>query len=732
MANSMDAQEIVALAHGVHPDPFSRLGRHIHGKTTLVRTFAPGAERVDVFAAKGQKPLASLAQIDPVGVFEGELAPGKARAGYRLRAYRGDSAWDYQDPYAFEPTLSDLDLHLLSEGTHERAHQCFGAHCMTIRGVAGVRFAVWAPNASRVAVVGEFNHWNNAQHIMRSRGPSGIWELFIPGVGEDAHYKYCVFDASGAQLPLKADPYAFGAEYRPNTASVVRKIDDYEWSDAGWIDMRGGRQHRAAPISIYEVHLGSWQRGADGGSPFLSYADLTERLIPYVKDMGFTHIELMPITEYPFDGSWGYQPVGLYAPTRRFGTPKEFKAFIDACHRAEIAVILDWVPGHFPSDEHGLAQFDGTHLFEHADQRRGFHPDWNTLIFNFGRREVMNYLVSNAHFWLEEYHLDGLRVDAVASMLYLDYSRNDGEWLPNDHGGNQNYEAIAMMQRMNERAYALNDGIITIAEESTAWPGVSAPTDAGGLGFGFKWNMGWMNDTLDYMSKECVHRKHHHHQMTFGIDYAFSENYVLPLSHDEVVHGKGSLLDRMPGDAWQKFANLRAYFAFMWAHPGKKLLFMGGEFAQVREWNADTCLDWHLLDDPAHKSIQTLVRDLNRMYNSNKSLHQKDCEPSGFEWIDGGAAQDNILSFMRWGAPDSKPCLVVCNFSPVPRHGYRVGVPYAGHWPEILNTDSHYYGGSGVGNQGGVDAEAVPWHIKPYSLELTIPPLATVVFTHQS
>lgn len=732
MDATLDAQEIHALATGVHGDPFARLGRHKMDKTTIVRTLAPGADRVEVLTLKGSKPVAVLKKIHDAGLFEGKLAASKVKTGYRLRAFNGATNWEYHDPYSFGPLLSDLDIHLLSEGTHERAFECFGGHFETLGGVEGVRFAVWAPNASRVAVVGEFNHWNSAQHVMRNRGSSGIWELFIPGIAEGAHYKYCVFGADGVQLPLKADPYAFGAEFRPNTASVVRRLGEYEWSDAGWINTRGGRQHRAAPVSIYEVHLGSWQRTGDDGQPFLSYGELAKRLIPYVKELGFSHIELLPITEHPFDGSWGYQPVGLYAPTRRFGTPNEFKAFVDACHAAELGVILDWVPGHFPSDEHGLAHFDGTHLYEHADRRRGFHPDWNTLIFNFGRREVQNYLVSNAHFWLEEYHLDGLRVDAVASMLYLDYSRKDGEWLPNEHGGNQNYEAIGMMQRMNERAYALNDGIITVAEESTAWPGVSAPTDTGGLGFGFKWNMGWMNDTLEYMSKEPVHRKHHHHQMTFGIDYAFSENYILPLSHDEVVHGKGSLLDRMPGDRWQKFANLRAYYAFMWTHPGKKLLFMGGEFAQAAEWNADTSLDWHLMDDPDHRNIHALIKDLNQLYRANPALYERDCEASGFEWIDGGAANDNILSFMRWGEGGSKPCLVVCNFSPVPRQGYRIGVPYGGYWRELLNTDSHFYGGSGVGNHGGTDAEAVPWHIKPYSLMLTIPPLATVVFTHQN
>ena len=722
----MDNSEIQALVEGRHGDPFARLGRHVDGKTTVVRSYCPGAEKLEVYTLSGQNPVGTLTRIHDAGLFEGALAPSKAKRGYRLKAYRGEHSWFYDDAYRFGPVLGDLDLHLLSEGTHERAFDCLGAHVCSHEGVEGTLFAVWAPSAKRVALVGDFNHWNSAQHVMRTRGASGIWELFVPGIGDGAHYKFCVFNAAGRQLPLKADPFAFGTEYRPNTASVVRKLDGYQWRDESWIATRAEKQNREAPISTYEVHLGSWMRTWDDHNPFMGYAELAERLIPYVKDMGFTHIELLPITEHPFDGSWGYQPVGLYSPSRRFGTPTEFKGFVDACHGAGIGVILDWVPGHFPADDHGLVNFDGTHLYEHADPRKGFHPDWNTLIFNFGRVEVANYLISNAHFWLNEYHLDGLRVDAVASMLYLDYSRKDGEWLPNEHGGNENLEAIAMLQAMNRRAYALNFGIITVAEESTAYPKVSAPTYDGGLGFGFKWNMGWMNDTLDYMSRDPMHRKHHHHQLTFGIQYAFSENYVLPLSHDEVVHGKGSLIGRMPGDRWQKFANLRAYFGFMWGHPGKKLLFMGGEFAQEREWNADASLDWHLLENADHKNIQSLVRDLNRFYRETPALHRRDCDRDGFEWIDGGGSEDNVLSFLRWGGPGTKAVLVLCNFSPVVRHGYRVGMPYRGFWAERLNTDSHFYGGSDVGNGGGVTAEPVPWHIQPYSAMVTLPPLATV------
>lgn len=731
LALAMDEAEIDALVNGRHTDPCSRLGRHSVEKSTIIRTLSPGADRVDVYTRKGKSPIARLSRISSGGLFEGRLAASKARNGYRLKAHAGDTSWDYVDAYSLPPVLGDLDLHLLAEGSHERAYQCLGAQVMTHEGVEGTCFAVWAPGAHRVSLVGDFNHWNAAQHVMRSRGGSGIWELFVPGVGEGAHYKFCVFASDGNQLPLKSDPFAFGTEYRPNTASVVRDLSGFSWSDNVWMAERAGRQNREMPMSIYEVHLGSWQRSDNPQEPFLSYQELANRLIPYVTELGFTHIELLPITEHPFDGSWGYQPIGLYSPTRRFGTPADFKAFVNAFHEAGIGVILDWVPGHFPEDEHGLAHFDGTHLYEHADPRRGFQPDWNTLIYNFGRREVANYLISNAQFWLEEYHLDGLRVDAVASMLYLDYSRKDGEWLPNEHGGNQNYEAISMLQRMNERVYGLNEGIVTVAEESTAWPGVSAPTHAGGLGFGFKWNMGWMNDTLDYMSREGAHRKYHHHQLTFGIDYAFSENYILPLSHDEVVHGKGSLLGRMPGDQWQRFANLRAYFGFMWTHPGKKLLFMGGEFAQSNEWNADQSLDWWLLDHAEHRNVQKLVRDLNALYRNTPALYRRDCDAGGFEWIDGGAAHDNVVSFIRWGEPGDAPCLVICNFSPVPREGYRMGVPYGGFWEEKLNTDSLHYGGSDVGNYGGQEAESVPWHIKPYSLMLTLPPLATVVLQHR-
>jgi len=722
----MNDQDIHRLLSGTHADPFSCLGVHPDGKQLVVRAFAPSANRVELFTPRGKKPVAELKCIHEAGIFEGRVAPSRLKTGHRLTAHYAGGSHDFDDPFRFEPSIGELDLYLLSEGRHIHAFQILGAHVMKQDGIAGTRFAVWAPNAAGICVVGDFNHWNDVQHPMRSRGSSGIWELFIPGVADGTAYKYAIRDNSGHMLPLKADPFGFGAEMRPKSASVVRDLRTYKWRDKKWMESRHARHQRSAPMSVYEVHLGSWQRDEHGN--FLSYGELARRLIPYVTELGFTHIELMPITEHPFDGSWGYQPVGLYAPTARFGTADDFKKLMDACHRAEIGVILDWVPGHFPSDDHGLACFDGSYLYEHADPRKGFHPDWNTLIFNFGRREVVNYLVANARFWLEEYHLDGLRVDAVASMLYLDYSREDDAWIPNPDGSNQNWEAVKFLQTMNADAYACIDGIFTVAEESTAWPGVTRPTDHDGLGFGFKWNMGWMNDTLEYMSEDPINRKFHHHKMTFGIDYAFSENYFLPLSHDEVVHGKGSLIDRMPGDRWHKHANLRSYFGFMWGHPGKKLLFMGSEFAQSQEWKADHSLDWHLLQYPEHKNTQTLIRDLNRLYQDIPALYEQDCESAGFEWIEGGAQADNVLSFLRWDRNRRAPVLIVCNFSPVLRAPYRIGVPMAGHWKECLNTDSTLYGGSGKGNLGGLETEPVHAHGHGQSLLMSLPPLATLYF----
>jgi 1,4-alpha-glucan branching enzyme len=639
---------------------------------------------------------------------------------------------EFDDTYSFPPVLGDLDVHLLAEGTHLRTYERLGARPIEMAGVAGTSWAVWAPNAGRVSVVGDFCDWDGRRLPMRLRHECGVWELFVPGVGPDHLYKFEIKGSNGALLPLKADPYAYYAERPPRTASVVTSAARFAWQDQAWLAGREGRNDRHAPISIYEVHLGSWRRKGEHGREFLSYRELADTLVPYVADMGFSHIELMPVSEFPFDGSWGYQPISLFAPTSRFGRPEDFAYFIDRCHAANVGVLMDWVPGHFPTDPHGLGFFDGTHLYEHADPRQGFHPDWNTLIFNYGRREVRNYLLGNALFWLERFHLDGLRVDAVASMLYLDYSRNAGQWIPNIHGGNENLDAIAFLKRMNEITYREQPGITTVAEESTAWPAVSRPTYLGGLGFGFKWNMGWMNDTLRYMSLEPIHRRWHHNDLTFGLLYAFYENFVLPLSHDEVVHGKRSILGRMPGDRWQRFANLRAYYGFMFGHPGKKLLFMGGEFGQEREWNHDASLDWHLLNEPPHQGVQALIRDLNRLYREWPALHVHDCEPEGFEWLVVNDADNSVLAFLRRGRPGDRPVLIACNFAPVPRVGYRIGVPASGWWRELLNTDSRVYGGGNMGNGGGLMADGLAWGNKPYSLNLTLPPLSTVMLAPEA
>jgi 1,4-alpha-glucan branching enzyme len=722
----VDGALIHRLESGTLSDPYALLGPHTEGAETIIRVFKPTADRVDVSKRKGRTPVLELTRVTDSGLFEGRIKTSKLNGAYDLITHYGDTPYRAADPYAFAPSIGDLDLHLLTEGRHRHLYRVLGAQVMERDHVSGTRFALWAPSATGVSVVGDINGWNAVQHPMATRGGSGIWEVFIPGVADGAAYKYAIRDQSGTTGPYKADPVGFGAEFRPNSASVVRALPVRHWGDSDWMQSRAPKQRRDAPISIYEVHLSSWQR--DAPHSFLTYSDIAERLIPYVQSLGFTHIELMPITEHPFDGSWGYQPIGLFTPTARFGTPSDFRAFIDAFHQAGIGVLLDWVPAHFPSDEHGLAQFDGTYLYEHADPKQGFHPDWNTLIFNFGRQEVVNYLISNARFWLEEYHLDGLRGDAVASMQDRDYSREDGEWTPNADGGNQNWEAVAFLQAMNRDAYLSLDGIMTVAEESTAWPGVSQPTDNNGLGFGYKWNMGWMNDTLEYMSEDPINRRYHHHKMTFGIDYAFSENYILPLSHDEVVHGKGSLIAKMPGDAWQKFANLRAYYGFMWAHPGKKLLFMGCEFGQSGEWRADDQLSWDQSERAPHKGVATLVSDLNAGYRGTPALHELDFDPSGFEWVEGGAQADNVIAFLRWDAQQQSPLLCVCNFSPVPRHDYKLGVPMAGTWTEVLNTDAAHYGGSGVGNLGARETEADASHGQPNSLPVNLPPLATVWF----
>ncbi|MCL4135938.1 UNVERIFIED_CONTAM: hypothetical protein GTU68_000947 [Idotea baltica] len=658
---------------------------------------------------------------DAPGLFHGIAARRRKPFAYRLRFGAGEEVWEAQDPYRFGPVLGEIDEYLIGEGAHQQLWKVLGAHLVTHEGSEGTHFAVWAPNASRVSVVGAFNNWDGRRNVMRPRGQTGVWELFLPDVGEGAVYKYELLDGAGGLLPLKADPVGFGSEHPPQTASVVRELDRHDWLDADWMAKRQSRHRPDAPVSIYEVHLGSWRRVPEDGNRPLSYQEHAEQLVGYAKDMGFTHIELMPVSEFPFDGSWGYQPVGLFAPTIRHGTPEEFQAFVDACHGADLGLILDWVPGHFPTDQHGLGQFDGTALYEHADPREGFHQDWSTLIYNYGRREVANYLSANALYWMQEHHVDGLRVDAVASR----------QWVPNEHGGRENLEAIAFMQQMNTLTYGADAGIMTIAEESTAFPGVSAPVDAGGLGFGFKWNMGWMNDTLSYISEDPINRKYHHNKLTFGLLYAFSENFILPISHDEVVHGKGSLLEKMPGDGDTKFANLRAYLGFMWGHPGKKLLFMGCEFAQGREWNHDSSLDWHLLDHPDHKGIQTLVRDLNRVYWDMPALYQRDAQPGGFEWVEEHAADESIIAWVRHGEDGVPPALIVTNFTPVERSDRRIGVPRAGHWVERLNTDAEQYGGGNRGNMGGVNSDEIAASGRAHSLNLTLPPLSTLIFELQ-
>ncbi|QUS36849.1 1,4-alpha-glucan branching protein GlgB [Falsirhodobacter algicola] len=712
----MDPQAAQAICEGRHGDPFAFLGPHPAGKEWRVTVWQPGAEKVWL------KPGGATTEVPGFpGLFVGKT---KSRE-YRIRAVAGDAEWIVDDPYRFGPVLGEIDEYLLGEGTHHQLWDALGAHPMEHEGVGGTHFAVWAPNAQRVSVIGGFNFWDGRRHPMRQRGATGVWEIFVPGVGVGESYKYEIRTAAGEILPHKADPVGFGSEHAPATASVVRDLGGPLWSDDEWMERRHRENGVDAPISIYEVHLGSWRRAP--GDRMLSYVELADQLVDYAHDMGFTHLEFMPVSEYPFDGSWGYQPIGLFAPTIRHGTPDEFRALIDAAHRKGLGVILDWVPGHFPSDIHGLGRFDGTPLYEHGDPREGFHQDWNTLIYNYGRREVKNYLTANALYWLEEYHVDGLRVDAVASMLYRDYSRADGEWVPNIHGGRENLEAIAMLRDMNVAAYGTYPGIMTAAEESTSFPGVSRPVDQGGLGFGFKWNMGWMNDTLSYIQKDPIHRKYHHHQMTFGLHYAWSENFILPISHDEVVHGKGSMIAKMPGEGAEKFANLRAYYGFMWTHPGKKLLFMGCEFAQGREWTHQQSLDWHQLDIPEHRGVQRLIRDLNTLYRSNGALHHHDSRPDGFEWIEAGDAEASVFVFLRRGAAGDPPIVVAVNMTPVDRP-YRIGLPSGGTWAEVMNTDAAIYGGQDRGNFGRIHAEDQPWHGRPHSAEIRLPPLSVVVF----
>ena len=718
---ALATEAVNAIVEGRHVDPFAVLGLHKSGSAFVARAFVPGADEISVATVDGRQ-LGKLGCRHKDGFFEGQVKL-KQGALLRLTARNGGGSWSFIDPYCFGPVLGDIDDFLSAEGSHLRLYEKMGAHVVSHGGVTGVHFAVWAPNADRVSVIGDFNRWDGRCHPMRKRS-SGIWEIFLPDVSVGAGYKF-ELKSGGRLLALKSDPFAFAAELRPNTASKIAAINGFEWTDSEFLKARASRDPRRTPMSIYEVHAGSWRR--KDGNAFLSYRELAQSLIPYVKDMGFTHIEFLPISEHPFDPSWGYQPTGLYAPTSRFGPPKDFAYLVNAAHEAGIGVILDWVPAHFPSDEFGLARFDGTALYEHEDPRRGYHPDWNTLIYNFGRTEVQNFLINNALFWLGHYHIDGLRVDAVASMLYLDYSRKEGEWLPNQFGGKENLEAIAFLKRMNELCYAQHPGIVTIAEESTAFPGVSHPTSSNGLGFGFKWNMGFMHDTLQYLQRDPVHRKHHHNDLTFGLLYSFSENFVLPLSHDEVVHGKGTLLQKMAGDDWQKFAGLRAYFGFMWGYPGKKLLFMGQEFAPWNEWSEARSLDWHLLEHAPHRGMQSLVRDLNHAYRQLPQLSSRDCEGDGFEWLIADDNENSVFAWMRKSGGGEVPVVLVTNFTPVTRYSYEVPMPRAGLWRERINTDAAAYGGSGVGNQGQVMAQPHLAKAQPAAALLTLPPLATII-----
>jgi 1,4-alpha-glucan branching enzyme len=708
--------EAYAIVEGRHPDPFHYLGRHTENDGPVVRVFLPEAADVAVIDESGR--TSSLRRVHEAGLFVGPLPDSAPR--YHVRARYGQQIVELEDPYRFPPVLSDLDLYLLGEGTHMRLYDKLGAHPLVLDGVAGVAFVVLAPNARRVSVVGDFNSWDGRRHAMRVRG-NGFWEIFVPAARAGDKYKYEIIGPDSTLLPLKSDPVAFGAELRPQTASVVVDLDALPRPQPG----PAGANALSAPISIYEVHLGSWRRRPQENNRWLTYRELAEELPAYARDLGFTHVEFLPISEHPFDGSWGYQPTGMFAPTSRFGTPADFALLIDACHRAGLAVILDWVPGHFPDDPHGLGQFDGTALYEHADPQQGRHLDWNTLIYNFGRTEVANFLLANGLFWLDRYGVDGLRVDAVASMIYLDYSRPAGGWIPNRLGGRENLEAVAFLRRFNSETFARFPDTTTAAEESTAWPMVSRPVEWGGLGFGYKWNMGWMHDTLDYIAKDPIYRKHHHGQIAFGLHYAFSENFILPLSHDEVVHGKRSILGRMPGDQWQRFAGLRAYYAFMFGHPGKKLLFMGNELAQQNEWNHDRSLDWHLLNEPLHRGVQALVRDLNHLYRGVPALHELDCDPAGFEWLVMDDADRGVFAWLRKGRDTGSRCLVVVNFTPQVHRDYRIRVPFSGTWREVLNTDAAGYGGSNVGNAGAIrtlDESSVP------EVNLVIPPLAALFF----
>ncbi len=723
-----------AIINATHGQPFDVLGakvEKIKGKNTIVvRSFHPEATQLEVIDEKG-KVLARAQKIDEAGFFEADLGVSDLKKRYRLRLKNDGGTWEIDDPYAFPSLLTDYDLHLLREGTHQRLWEKLGAHPATRDGVDGVEFAVWAPSARRVSVVGDFNSWDGRRHPMRKHEGNGLWELFIPGLSCGQNYKYELLPPVGDVCLLKTDPVAFQVEVPPKTAAQIARLDQYAWKDAAWMEARKGWNYLEAPISIYELHFGSWRRKVEEGNRSLSYVEMARELADYVRDMGYTHVELLPMTEHPFYGSWGYQTVNFFAPTGRYGTPDELRAFVDAMHQNGIGVILDWVPAHFPSDAYGLAEFDGTHLFEHADPRQGRHPEWGTLVFNYGRTEVWNYLIANALFWLDQYHFDGLRVDAVASMLYLDYSRKEGEWVPNRFGGKENLEAVEFLKHLNCVVGEKYPGAMTIAEESTSWSGVSRPVYLGGLGFSMKWNMGWMHDILEFFRKDPIYRKYHSNMLTFSMLYAYSENFVLALSHDEVVHGKGSLLNKMPGDDWQKRANLRALLGFMYGHPGKKLNFMGAELGQWREWNHDTSLDWHLLQDENHQGIQRWVRDLNRAYRDEPSLHEQDFSPEGFQWIDCSDVDRSVYSFVRYAKDRRDFTVFVCNLTPTPHEGYRIGVPEAGLYRELLNSDSAVYGGSNMGNGGSVMADPMPWQAFQNSMAITLPPLSVSVFKPQ-
>jgi 1,4-alpha-glucan branching enzyme len=728
--STLPPQHIEQLVTGSHWDPLAVLGPHArqqNGTPALViRCFLPEAHEAAVLVPSptGTFPMS---RIHESGLFEAVLPEVPRTSRYRLRVvdHAGRVSERY-DPYAFLPLLSDFDLHLFAEGTFFKAYDTLGSHLKTIDGIAGIHFVVWAPNAGRVSVVGDFNQWDGRRHPMTNRGTTGLWELFIPGLTDGTLYKYEIRPRGRDTILLKADPYAVASELRPKTASVARDISGYSWHDQAWIENRRDRDPLRIPVAVYEVHLGSWMRVPEEQNRWLTYRELAEKLIPYVKNMGYTHLELMPVTEHPFDGSWGYQATGYFAVTSRYGTPEDFMAFVDTAHQAGIGVLMDWAPAHFPDDPHGLSQFDDTHLYDHADPRLGYHPEWHSRIFNYGRLEVRNFLMNSALSWLDRYHIDGLRVDAVASMLYLDYARKPGEWIANQFGGHENLEAVLFLKDLNVLAHRDFPGTMMLAEESTSWGGVSRPTYAGGLGFTFKWNMGWMHDMLNYFSHDPIHRRYHHNQLTFGLLYAFNENFMLPLSHDEVVHGKGSLINKMPGDEWQQFANLRALYGLMYGHPGKKMLFMGGEFGQRHEWNHDRSLDWHLLQYAYHNGMQQLVRDLNRMYRTEPALYAIDHDWQGFQWIDFHDAANSILAFLRKSHEPHEQIVCVCNFTPVPRYDYRIGVPEAGYYCELLNTDASVYGGANVGNGGGVHAQHVPSHGFPFSLPLTLPPLSAM------